>query len=73
MISPFDADVDSLISQGWGSHSRHLIPKDWQTRCGPDQIWGQQQKARGSYPKRMTYAERQATNKAIRMKAYQTA
>lgn len=60
MTSPFDADVDSLISQGWGSHARALIPADWQTRRGPDQAWSTAQKARGYQRKRSSWRRRRS-------------
>lgn len=58
-MSAWDADCDALIEQGWGSHLRHEIPADWQTRRGPDPVWGNTApKSVGR--KRRSYAELRA-------------
>lgn len=53
--SVFDATPEELIANGWGSHLRSAIPPDWMTRRGPDQAWGDAQKARGYQRKRSNW------------------
>jgi hypothetical protein len=35
-----DADCSALIAAGWGGHERWKIPKDWESKRGPDEIPG---------------------------------
>lgn len=65
-MSAWEADADALIAAGWGSHSRHQIPDDWQTNRGPDEAWKHNRQAAGRKPKRQTWRERRALYEAAR-------
>jgi len=58
--SVWDATPEELITAGWGSHQRHTIPADWETRRGPDAGWGDERKRLNGKiggRKRRSYAE----------------
>lgn len=41
-MTAHEATYEALIRAGYGDHARHQIPADWETRQGPDKVWGRE-------------------------------